>query len=614
MDGTEGSASQLSSILSLLGGSGTTLSVDGTEGSSSQLSSILSLLGGSGTTLSAGDSTSSDSSSLLSSILGLLGGSGTTLSAGDSTSDSSSLLSSILSLLGGSGTTLSVDGTEGSASQLSSILSLLGGSGTTLSTGDSTSDSSSLLSSILGLLGGSGTTLSAGDSTSSDSSSLLSSILSLLGGSGSGTTLSVDGLTSGLSSLSGLASIFNNIANLGSVDSWDDLSFLDNLSDALPNVTASSVSTTIVQAEKTAIFPAVTIQVESSLRIAAETPKAVSVLSWGDDEKAAEQGYQVEITCGGDANSGAIRVFTAGTSFDVAGGSGSFSCRAALRDGDFADAVEWVSEDVTPRQITSNANGRADVFFATSSEVWSSRYCASNAVTGTIVSIGGKNRIRDTFSGSASDANILYLTDGANGDALFMDDVYSEFGSAARINLIREIRSGAGDDVIDMTSSRYQAELAGMTVRGGSGDDILWGADGGNMLFGDEGNDRITGGSGNDIIAGGTGNDTMNGGGGDDVFAFCDNWGSDTVEQISGGSVTLWFEFGSLSKWNAETLTYADGENSVKVSGVSADMITLNFGNDKSELFARMSASGAFSGFTSEKVFEEDGKGLLASL
>ena len=398
------------------------------------------------------------------------------------------------------------------------------------------------------------------------------------------------------------------------MDSWDDLSFLDTLSDTLPNVTASSVSTTIVQAEKTAIFPAVTIQVESSLRIAAETPKAVSVLSWGDDEKAAEQGYQVEITCGGDANSGAIRVFTAGTSFDVAGGSGSFSCRAALRDGDFADAVEWVSEDVTPRQITSNANGRADVFFATSSEVWSSRYCASNAVTGTIVSIGGKNRIRDTFSGSASDANILYLTDGANGDALFMDDVYSEFGSAARINLIREIRSGAGDDVIDMTSSRYQSELAGMTVRGGSGDDILWGADGGNMLFGDEGNDRITGGSGNDIIAGGTGNDTMNGGGGDDVFAFCDNWGSDTVEQISGGSVTLWFEFGSLSKWNAETLTYADGENSVKVSGVSADMVTLNFGNDKSELFARMSASGAFSGFTSEKVFEEDGKGLLASL
>ena len=104
----------------------------------------------------------------------------------------------------------------------------------------------------------------------------------------------------------------------------------------------------------------------------------------------------------------------------------------------------------------------------------------------------------------------------------------------------------------------------------------------------------------------------MHGGGGDDIFTFCDNWGKDTVEQLETSSVTLWFACGSMEKWNASTLTYKDGDNSVTVSGVAAENITLKFGDDGSEQFAALSDMGAFDRFTSQKIFEESGKGILA--
>jgi len=151
-----------------------------------------------------------------------------------------------------------------------------------------------------------------------------------------------------------------------------------------------------------------------------------------------------------------------------------------------------------------------------------------------------------------------------------------------------------------------------MTVRGGAGDDTVWANKGDNFLFGDEGGDRLVGASGNDVIAGGAGDDSMHGGGGDDVFAFCENWGSDTVQQRAFGTVTLWFASGDISNWNAATLTYTDGENKVTVSCVTADEITFKFGDDGSEEYAKLSAMGAFDAFSSQRIFEESGKGLLA--
>ena len=102
------------------------------------------------------------------------------------------------------------------------------------------------------------------------------------------------------------------------------------------------------------------------------------------------------------------------------------------------------------------------------------------------------------------------------------------------------------------------------------------------------------------------------------MFAFCDNWGADTVQQLETGTVTLWFASGDLENWNAETLTYSDGENSVTVSGVAADKITLKFGSgdtpEDAAQFASLSSIGAFDAFTSRRVFEESDQGLLADM
>ena len=362
---------------------------------------------------------------------------------------------------------------------------------------------------------------------------------------------------------------------------------------------------------------ALTVQEQVLQDLAPAVSKDGSIMAWTDGEYAG--GYWVEIA-NGDSFEGAIRIATDGTAFDVASATGEYSCRTAEAEGAFTkDSASWSNSDHSPRQVASNGNGRADVFFATVSgnDLWTSKYQAKNTVTGETASITGKNRIRDTFTGSNSDANILYLSDRNNGDALFMDDIYSEFGDAARINLIREIRAGAGADVVDMTSERYTAELAGMTVRGGAGDDVIWGAAGGNSLFGDAGNDRIAGNAGDDVIAGGAGNDRLAGGGGSDTFTFGGNWGADVVSQAADGTVLLWFETGSLDNWDEATLTYSDGANSVTFSGVTPDRISFKFGDDGSARFQELAAAGAFLESTAEAVFETEAarqNGILASL
>ena len=210
----------------------------------------------------------------------------------------------------------------------------------------------------------------------------------------------------------------------------------------------------------------------------------------------------------------------------------------------------------------------------------------------------------------------MYLTDSDNGDAIFLDDIYSYGGSQARMEEIEEIRAGAGNDVVDLTSQRYAWNGSQIVLRGGDGDDVLWGNAGGCLLFGDAGDDKLVGGTGGDLLVGGSGDDTLRGCGGDDIFAFGGNWGADTVVQEAAGSVTLWFAAGDESKWDAATLTYTDGTNTVAVSGVTADKVTLKFGDDGSEKYADMVALGAFMEQSTAGVFDLDdpSKRVLASL
>ena len=289
-----------------------------------------------------------------------------------------------------------------------------------------------------------------------------------------------------------------------------------------------------------------------------------------------------------------------------------------------ATPVDAEEANDEPKLIKSNADGHADVFFVNTVGTWESGYVAQHvgskedAWGGTkeFVTLFGKNKLTDIIEGSTTDANVLLMTDDAIGDALFVDDIYSaspdELGlSQSRIAQIDEIRAGSGNDIVDMSSQRFEYIGEGVTIRGGDGNDTIWANRGNNFLFGDAGNDRIIGASGNDVIVGGIGNDRMHGGGGNDIFTFCDNWGTDEVEQLAGGSVTLWFtsEMEGKVAWDDVSKSYMDGVNQVSVKGVTS--VELKFGDDGSSQYASLVSAGAFAEFTSQKIFEES-NGLLA--
>ena len=55
-------------------------------------------------------------------------------------------------------------------------------------------------------------------------------------------------------------------------------------------------------------------------------------------------------------------------------------------------------------------------------------------------------------------------------------------------------------------------------IKGGAGDDKIYGSNGDDLLYGEQGNDFIDGGNGADSLFGGAGNDTLRGGNNDDIL------------------------------------------------------------------------------------------------
>ena len=349
--------------------------------------------------------------------------------------------------------------------------------------------------------------------------------------------------------------------------------------------------------------------------------------SWSNSDHAA--GNVIEFSK--DNFETAAQIILYDTAIDLYGlPSGTWQWQVGLSDGEerqIGTEIVSTEESSTPLHFDASADfSNFDLFFGTADGVWEKNYAVQHhgawdggikswAGTGEIVSIAGKNKIIDSFTGNDYCYNTLLLSDSANGDVLVLDDIFSPTAvdeQNARFSWIDEIRAGGGDDVIDMTSLRFSYYSFNTTVYGGDGNDTIWASNNENTLFGDAGNDRLVGGADNDVIVGGTGNDSMHGGGGEDIFCFGENWGNDTVEQLADGEITLWFESGSESNWDASALTYTDGTNSVKVSGVSAGNITLIFGDDGSTLYDELSAAGCFDDAASEKIFEDQNHGMLA--
>lgn len=214
-----------------------------------------------------------------------------------------------------------------------------------------------------------------------------------------------------------------------------------------------------------------------------------------------------------------------------------------------------------------------DVIMPEACGVWSSGYVAKNTNTGVCVGITGMNRY-DELVWADGDTTAILFSDGD--DAIFADDVFTAVpdevsGPFSRFCNITAIYAGAGNDIVDLTMLNADDANAGIVVRGGEGDDILWGGNNGAILHGDEGNDILVGGKGDDILVGGEGDDYLNGCGGNDIFYFGDNWGHDTVEQLAGenDSVTLCFS-GSNDDLS---LTFVSSGDDTIISSASGDSI-----------------------------------------
>jgi len=219
-----------------------------------------------------------------------------------------------------------------------------------------------------------------------------------------------------------------------------------------------------------------------------------------------------------------------------------------------------------------------DTINLSTDSIWSS-YAALNvsndASVGTneMISLEGLNCFSDVIDGGG-DIDILNLTSG--NDAFFIDDVYSAhhssltltsttqgIDSTARIVNVEEINAGAGNDIIDLTSTNFVLAEA-VVINGEAGNDTLWGSNG---------DDTIDGGTGNDSIFGGTGSDTLTGGTGADIFQFTATSGSDDILDfdITQDSIQLYYRAGD-DHTNAD-LSLSNGVLTWDVDSTSNDVV-----------------------------------------
>lgn len=117
---------------------------------------------------------------------------------------------------------------------------------------------------------------------------------------------------------------------------------------------------------------------------------------------------------------------------------------------------------------------------------------------GVDVTVNGKR-----VSLSDEEAKKLVVDAGAGNDRVVVDP---------RVTYDLTLKGGSGDDLV-------RAGGGNDTVHGGSGRDVLYGGEGDDKVFGQRGGDVAHGGGGKDTVAGGEGDDLLYGGGGDDTLA-----------------------------------------------------------------------------------------------
>jgi Ca2+-binding RTX toxin-like protein len=245
-----------------------------------------------------------------------------------------------------------------------------------------------------------------------------------------------------------------------------------------------------------------------------------------DEVKTALDGYRLGAHLEGLTLTGSAALSGTGNELGnviSANGAGDTLSGAAgddrLLGGDGADRLDGG----TGADILSGGAGD-DVLQFSVDAVWGKGTRSSNPATGLWVPVMGKLRSLDQFEGGSGIDTLLGTADT---DAVFLDDG----GSTARLSGIEVISTGAGNDVVDLNSTRFS--LGDVAIDAGDGNDVAWSSAGNDTLRGGAGNDSLDGGAGKDWLDGGAGSDWLRGGLGSDSYRMARGHGIDIIDDYA---------------------------------------------------------------------------------
>ncbi|MBM6584246.1 hypothetical protein ILT44_29040 [Microvirga sp. BT689] len=195
----------------------------------------------------------------------------------------------------------------------------------------------------------------------------------------------------------------------------------------------------------------------------------------------------------------------------------------------------------------------------------------------------------------------------SNADLIFLDRIGYD---TPRLNNIKQVNAGAGNDLVDFTSTRFT--YGAVTINGGTGNDWLLGNSGRDRLFGNSGSDRMKGYGGNDYLSGGDlhdhlyggrGNDKLIGGLGHDYLR--GQFGRDTLTG-GGGNDKFVFDV-APTKSNLDTIT----DFSVKYDSIQLAASVFNRAGLKGSLKAKAFWSGSAAHDQDDRVIYNNETGYL---
>lgn len=147
------------------------------------------------------------------------------------------------------------------------------------------------------------------------------------------------------------------------------------------------------------------------------------------------------------------------------------------------------------------------------------------------------------------DAFNLFVSGGDRSDAIYVDRVGSRIVIRNHGRLLGSFTTGIEEIQVDARNGNdivwvSQRITVKATLRGGQGNDVLYGGGGDDLLLGEEGNDTLYGFAGDDRLEGGDGRDFLFGGLGDDHLL-----GGDGVDYLYGELGADLLEGGAGDDW-----------------------------------------------------------------